>query len=174
MGQSLAREEIREFLERLGEQSTEPFQLYLLGGSALCFLGSQRRTVDIDCTIEAMPAELEAIIDEISRELNMEVEIIPIDEFVPLPPEVSNRHQLVGIFGSISVYVYDPYSIALSKIARGIETDIQDVLFLLRQGIIEMKTLTQYIEDALPNAWDYDIDPIEMKEHFDVVKQLFS
>ena len=174
MDQSLARDEIRAFLERLGEQYTQPLELYLLGGSALCFLGSQRRTIDIDCTIESMSKELEAAIDDVARELQLEVEIIPIDEFIPLPPAASTRHQSVGNFGNISVYVYDPYSIALSKIARGFETDIQDVLFLLHQGFIDLDKLSQYVEGSLQVAWDFDINPNEMKSHLKVVKQLFN
>jgi hypothetical protein len=46
-----------------------------------------------------------------------------------LPDGAEQRHYKVGQYGSIEVYTYDPYSIALSKIARGFETDIQDVLF---------------------------------------------
>jgi hypothetical protein len=72
MGQSLAINEIRKFLEKLARQYSQPFHLYLLGGSAMCFLGSQRRTVDIDCTIETMPSELVATIDDVARELQME------------------------------------------------------------------------------------------------------
>jgi hypothetical protein len=174
MGQNLARDEIQEFLEQLAKQYTKAFDLYLLGGSALCFLGSQRRTVDIDCTIEAMPSDLEAAIRDVSQMLQLEVEVIPIDEFIPLPPATSTRHQSIGKFGSISVFVYDPYSIALSKIARGFETDIQDVGYLLKQGTIDMTTLTGFVEQTLPEAWDYDIDPNEMRDHFHVVKQLFS
>jgi len=140
----------------------------------MCFLGSQRRTVDIDCTIDTMPSDLKSAIDAVSRDLHMEVEIIPIDEFIPLPPDVSTRHQSMGNFGKISVFIYDPYSIALSKIARGFETDIQDVLFLLHQGIIELDILSRYVEESLPVAWDYDIDPHEMKAHLNVVIQLFA
>jgi hypothetical protein len=137
-------------------------------------LGSQRRTVDIDCTIVSISSELEATIDNIAQELHLEVEIIPIDEFIPLPPAASTRHYTVGNFGSISVYVYDPYSIALSKIARGFETDIQDVLFLLRQGFIDLDILSQYVEGILPVAWDFDIDPNAMKNPFRVVRQLID
>jgi hypothetical protein len=140
----------------------------------MCFLGSQRRTVDIDCTIETMPSELVATIDDVARELQMEVEIISINEFIPLPSGASTRHHSVGNFGTISVFVFDPYSIALSKIARGFETDIQDVFFLLTQGIIELDILSRYVEESLPVAWDYDIDPGEMKDHFTVLKQLLS
>ena len=43
---SLATTEIETFLHRLGEHYPHPANLYLLGGSALCFLGSPRRTMD--------------------------------------------------------------------------------------------------------------------------------
>jgi hypothetical protein len=76
-------------------------------------------------------------------------------------------------FGSIEVYIFDPYSIALSKLARGFDTDIQDILFLLRQGIIEINILTQFLEETIPAAWDYGIDPNELRTHLDVVKKIF-
>jgi hypothetical protein len=62
----------------------------------------------------------------------------------------------------------------LSKLARGFETDIQDVLFLLRQGIIEIGLLAKFVEDAVPVAWDYDIDPNELKGHLNVVRNLIA
>ena len=77
-------------------------------------------------------------------------------------------------FGRIEVYIYDPYSIALSKIARDFDTDIQDVLFLLQHGIIKLDTLTKFVQNAIPLAWDYDIDPNELKTYLDVVKNLYQ
>ena len=100
------------------------------------------------------------------------VEIIPIDEFIPLPSNAAARHQNVEKFGSIEVYIYDPYSISLSKLARGFNTDIQDVLFLLRRGIIEIGILTQFVEEAISAAWDYDNDPNDLITHLDVVENL--
>ena len=41
-------DQIRAFLSALGNRYSRPAQLYLLGGSALCLLGSPRPTVDID------------------------------------------------------------------------------------------------------------------------------
>lgn len=55
MGPDLARPEIHPFLERLGERFPEPVRLYRLGGRALSFLGSPRRTVDIDCAVGPPP-----------------------------------------------------------------------------------------------------------------------
>ncbi len=173
MGNGLATVEIRNFLNRLGQQYAQPVKLYLLGGSALCFLGSPRRTVDIDCVVDFSTKEFKDTVDAVANELQVEVEIIPIDEFIPLPPDTAARHQIVEKFGSIEVFIFDPYSIALSKLARGFDTDIQDVIFLLRRGIIEIGILTKFVEDSIPVAWDYDIDPNELRIHLDVVKNLY-
>jgi hypothetical protein len=125
MGQGLATTEIRRFLERLSEQYRKPVKLYLLGGSALCFLGSLRRTMDIDCTANSTSRELESAIETVALELKLEVEIVPIEAFIPLPRAAQTRHQFVGQFGEVQVFIFDPYSIALSKLARGFEADIK-------------------------------------------------
>lgn len=174
---SLARIEIQEFLQRLGEYNTEPATFYLLGGGALCFLGSPRRTVDIDYTVEAptdQVDELIGLIASLSEELQLEIEIVPIEEFIPLPTGAETRHRWVGQFGNLAVYVYDPYSIALSKVARGFEADLQDVLFLIEQGIIELEQLDQYVKSALPVAWDFDIDPADLQLYLSEIHRLFS
>ncbi|MFQ5615771.1 MAG: DUF6036 family nucleotidyltransferase [Anaerolineales bacterium] len=174
---SIADGEIRAFLRKLGERYPKSATLYLLGGGALCLLGSPRRTVDIDYAVEA-PAgqteELVAMIETLANELRLEMEIVPIEEFIPLPAGAGARHQRVGQFGNLAVYIYDPYSIALSKVARGFEADLQDVLFLLRQGIINLDQLSQVAEAALPAAWDFDIDPADLRLYMSEIQRLFT
>jgi hypothetical protein len=48
----VTRAVVLEFLEQLGERFAGRGSLYLLGGSALCLLGSPRTTADIDYTFE--------------------------------------------------------------------------------------------------------------------------
>ena len=173
MGHDLATEEIQDFLNQLSQQFTQPVKLYLLGGSALCFLGSPRRTVDIDFFVEDLSVEFENNVEAVARELKIEYEVIAIDEFIPLPADSTTRHRALRNYGSIEVFIYDPYSIALSKLARGFDSDVQDVLFLLQIGIIEINILTKFVEDSLPVAWDYDIDPNELMNYLEVVKNLY-
>jgi DNA repair ATPase RecN len=71
------------------------------------------------------------------------------------------------------VYVFDPYSIALSKVARGFESDLKDVLFLLREGYIQLDELEKHVRAALPQAWDFDIDPTELLQHLETIRQLY-
>ena len=51
---------------------------------------------------------------------------------------------------------------------------IKDILELSQGSIIELDKLSRYVEESLPVAQDYDIDPDEMRDHLDVVKQLFA
>ncbi|MCP5093971.1 MAG: hypothetical protein GY943_00300, partial [Chloroflexi bacterium] len=166
--------EIRAFFFFFSQQYTSPANLYLLGGSALCFLGNPRRTVDIYYTF--LPSSdlahgLNAAIESLANKMHLELEVVPIEEFVPLPADSDQRHQFIEKFGNLAVYIYDPYTIALSKLSRGFETDLQDVLFLLRQKIIELSELTRYVEAALPQAWDFDIDPKELRLYFNEVRR---
>ena len=174
---SLTTTEIERFLHCLGERYSKPAKLYLLGGGALCFLGSPRRTVDIDYTLSHLQTDSKTLtmtIESLSHEMRLELEAVPIEKFVPLPAGSKQRHQQVGQFGKLTVYVYDPYTIALSKLARGFESDLQDVLFLLRKRIIALDKLAQYVDDALPQAWDFEIDPAELRLYFLEVERQFE
>lgn len=174
---SVTDAEIREFLLRLGERYSKSARLYLLGGGALRFLGSPRRTVDVDVTLETVSSRRDELIkamQTLADELQMELEIVPIEEFIPLPDGAQSRHREVEQFGTVEVYIYDPYSIALSKVSRGFEADLQDVVFMLEESIIELEQLDQYIEAALPVAWEYDIDPDALEHYFEEVRRLYS
>ncbi|MCL4266086.1 MAG: hypothetical protein KJ069_22950 [Anaerolineae bacterium] len=172
---SLATSEIEAFLHKLGERYPHPVTLCLLGGSALCFLGNPRRTLDIDYTVSPL-ADNEALTDAIevlAKEMRLEVESVPIEEFVPLPVGSEQRHRWLGQFGDVTVYLYDPYTIALSKLCRGFESDLQDVLFLLRERIINLDILTSFVEVAATQAWDFYIDPADLGRYFEEVKRQF-
>jgi len=87
------------------------------------------------------------------------IDPIPFDEFIPLPSGAEMRHRLVGQYGKLTVYVFDPYSIALSKVERGFKTDIEDVSFLLRNKIIMLEQLSDMAEAMLPRAREFDWMP---------------
>jgi hypothetical protein len=57
---------LQQFLKRLGEQFLHPAKLYLLGGSALCLLGSPRETLDVDYSLESPSVEIEQILEQLS------------------------------------------------------------------------------------------------------------
>ena len=59
------------------------------------------------------------------------------------------RLQLAGQFGPLTVYHFDPYSIALTKLARSANKDIRDVADMLRAGVIDCVILRQHSESVL-------------------------
>jgi len=96
---------------------------------------------------------------------------VPIAKFIPLPPQAGERRRLFGRFGQLDVYIFDPYTIALSKIARGFEADIEDVVFLLRSGVIEFSELERLFGAILPKAPQADIDRKEFRTYFEEVRR---
>ncbi len=165
---------LQEFFRRLGESYLQPATLYLLGGSAMCLLGSPRATLDIDYDVDLGAEDqsvLRAVISELASEMQLDVEAVRLAEFAPLPPQARERRRFVGQFGQLGVYIFDLYSIALSKIARGFESDLEDVLFLLRTGQIEFDQLERHFIAVLPAAPKTDIDPQEFRAFFEEIRR---
>ena len=103
--------------------------------------------------------------------MRLDVERVPLGEFVPLPPQAHERRRLVGRYGQLDVYIFDPYSIALSKIARGFEADLEDVVFMLHEGLIEFGELERHLNAILPDASKADIDPTEFRSYFEEIRR---
>jgi hypothetical protein len=145
-----------------------------LGGCALGLLGNPRTTVDVDYTLELETGSLtqfQEALAELAAEMHLDAEEVPLAEFVPLPPQAHERHRLVGRYGQLDVYIFDPYSIALSKIARGFEADLEDVLFLLDEGVIDFGELERHFNEILPEAPKADIIPREFRDYFEEIRR---
>jgi hypothetical protein len=157
----ITSEDIRAFLQHLSERFAGNAAFYLLGGSALCLLGSPRETRDIDYMVELASGtleEFEAVTAQLANEMHLDLEQVPLAEFIPLPPNANDRRRSISRFGHLEVYIFDLYSIALSKIARGFEPDLEDVMFLLHEKLIKFNALEQHAHTILPNLAQADID----------------
>jgi hypothetical protein len=162
---------IQEFLARLGSRYPKQATLYLLGGSALILLGSSRDTLDIDYVGNDMQKDdFQILIEEIAAELELETEPVPIERFIPLPEGNEQRKIHIGQFGNVNAYIIDPYSIALSKVDRGFETDLEDLIFLIRHNQINVEELDQIINKSLFHAGKFDFHP-EILAHFEDLKK---
>ena len=97
--ESVTQSALQSFLQELGERYPEQGTLCLLGGCALGLLGNPRTTVDIDYTLEMEPeaiGQFQEVLAELAAEMRLDVDEVPIAEFVPLPPYARERHRLVG------------------------------------------------------------------------------
>lgn len=166
---TVTKAEIMAFLQQLGQRYTQPAELYLIGGAALCLLGNSRTTLDLDFVGDDLPPAAERALrtfrgelEKLADELQIEVEAVPLEQFIPLPVDANMRHQSIGEFGNLRAFIFDPYSIALSKLDRGFPTDLQDILFLIQQDIIEPVQLRAALEQALIQAVEFDLNRKEM------------
>lgn len=163
--------EIRSILQKLGEKVPRSSRLTLIGGSALALLGSPRSTIDIDFIgDDVSPNELHKLIIQVAKEMKFLVEPVALDRFIPLPEGSDERNIHIGQFGNLEVYVADPYSIALSKLDRGFDTDLDDIIFLIQRGLIELAELERVTESSLPRAGQFDIDTDTMLAHLQTVR----
>jgi len=163
--------EIQSVLNTLGEQVPPASQLILIGGGALALLGSPRLTIDIDFIGDDVhPNELHRTLIQIARELKVLVEPVPLDRFIPLPEGSDRRNIRIGQFGNLEVYVADPYSIALSKLDRGFDTDLADIVFLVQNDFVDMQELERITQNALARAGKFDFSP-EILDHLQELKK---
>lgn len=168
---SISKQIMNEFFERLGSQYPKQANLYILGGSAMIVLGSLRDTLDIDYVGDDIQKdEFQTAVEDIANELELETEAVPIDRFIPLPEGNETRGIRIGQFGNVTVHIFDPYSIALSKIDRGFEADIEDVIFLIENKHISAIELERVVKDGLSHAGKFDFHP-EILEHFESLKK---
>jgi hypothetical protein len=169
--------QIENFLKNLGRSFRKPGRLYLVGGAALVHMGIRAgSTQDIDIEIHAANEdEMMEAIRRLKDTMNINIEFASPGDFMPLPKQWEMDAKYVGRYGTIDVFYFDFYSIALSKIQRGSTADIRDVKLLLEQGIITPQGLDETYSEVLPQVGKRPygkLDPKQFAERYAAVRQL--
>lgn len=160
---NVTADKLQLFFTTIGERCPHPTELFIFGGSALLLLGGQRNTLDVDFTFNnRASAIVRDVIFSVANEFNLDVEESIPAEFIPLPAGSDRRHQLLGQFGLVRVFIFDPYSMALMKLDRAFESDIDDVRFLLDNGFLDADKLTLCLEEIAPRA----DEPQRLRQNF--------
>ena len=166
------KSQIKVFLTAVGNRCEPASTLFLLGGGALEMLGGARPTLDLDYVgNDLQQDDLQQLMAQVANEMQIELEAVPIAEFIPLPIDADKRAVLVGEFGNLTVYIFDPYTIALSKLDRGFDTDMEDILFLIQHQLVTVEQLAIFVEDAVLHADRFDLDPVTIRQHLQVLCQ---
>jgi hypothetical protein len=167
---------LQDFLEQLGQCYRHPGRLYLVGGSSLILVAAKVSTLDIDIQFD-IPGEYHDVfircLREISRQLQLPVEQASPDQFIPLPHGYQDRHQYIGRYGSLEVFHFDFYSVALSKLHRGNEKDFADVVQMVAQGLIALPQLREQFQEILPQLESFSLkaDAKEFARNFTLFEQ---
>jgi hypothetical protein len=153
-------DKLRRFLEALGERAKGPGTVYLTGGAVALLEGWRGTTVDVDLKLDPEPAGIFEAIAALKDELDLNVELAAPDQFVPALPGWRERSRFVATHGQVSFYEYDPYGLALSKIARGLDRDLADVRQLISRGLVDPPTFRELYTAAAPQLVRYPrLDP---------------
>lgn len=167
---------IERFLQELGKRYRGGGRFYLVGGAQMVQAGFRTQTEDIDYTVQ-LDGDDETFtraVRSLIRELRISVEPAGPGDFIPLPKGWEERSRFIGRYGSLDVYAFDAVSTALSKIERGSRRDIDDVLELLREGIVTGDELEAAFEEILPrlDRESLRVDEDDFRRKYEALLQL--
>lgn len=169
--------QIENFLQNLGRVFHKPGRLYLVGGAALVHAGLRPgSTQDIDLEIRASDEdELTNAIRQLKDKMKVNVEFASPADFMPVPRQWEMNAKYIGRYGTIDVFYFDFYSIALSKIQRGNTRDIHDVKLLLQHGFVTLEGLDAAYGEVLPQVGKrpyHRLDPTQFASRYNTMRQL--
>ncbi len=154
MREDIDRTRLVHFLKELGLAYRRPARLYLCGGETLVWRGLRDTTRDVDISFSVDDADHHAWIRAIvalKDRLRVNVEEAQPSDFVPVPRGAEGRAEFVGRFGTVDVFLCDPYSIAMAKLHRGAARDLADIRSLLDADVLASDTLRDLVEDTITN-----------------------
>lgn len=168
--------EIERFLHELGHRFHHAGRVYLVGGTTLVLEGLRTESLDIDIVWRVDPqhdSEFVRVVRELMGELRLNIEEASPEHFIPLPAGHFDRCQFVGRYGNLDVFHYDVYSTALSKIARGTDEDLADVLQLLEQAYLAWDKLENFFYEILPEYATRSLKKNRevFESHFNILRQ---
>ena len=176
MRHTVTKADIEKFLDALGKSFRKPGRLYLAGGAALVHIGLRSgSTMDIDVAIEASDEdEMVTAIRKLVEKMQINVEFASPGDFIPLPIQWMAQARYVGRYGSIDVFYFDFYSLALSKISRGNDRDLIDVQLLIQQKLITLEELDAAYNEVLPRMGKrpyINLNPQRFAERYALIRQ---
>jgi hypothetical protein len=127
------------------------YRVYLVGGGTAVYAGWRPSSIDAD-----LFAEDEAVfrdIQGIKERLNLNVEFVRPEHFVPPLPGSDDRHVFIDAVGRVSYYHYDPYAQVLAKLVRGFERDLADVRRFVGAGMVDPATLRELVARIPPHVY---------------------
>jgi hypothetical protein len=151
---------IRALAHRLGQVARVRVRIYLTGGATAVLEGWRESTIDVDLRFEPEADELLREIPALKESLGVNIELASPPDFIPELPGWRERSPLLFRDGNVDVHHFDPYSQALSKIERRFTQDREDVLELIKRGLVEPARLRELFDAIEPELFRYPaIDP---------------
>lgn len=151
MRRALTRERLQELMQELARRAPagRSFRVFLLGGGTAVVAGWRESTIDADLYSEQ--DDVFRHIQEIKERLQLNVEFVRPEDFVPPLTATDARHLRIETIGKVSFYHYDPYAQLLSKVVRGFAKDLRDAENLIASGMVDAERFRRLVHE-IPDA----------------------
>jgi uncharacterized nucleotidyltransferase DUF6036 len=158
-------ERIGRLARELGRVVAPGTRMYLTGGATAVLEGWRASTVDIDVRFEPDSDDVLTRIQGLKEELSLNIELASPLDFLPPLPQWRDRSQFRFRDGNLEVFDFDPYSQALSKLARSFDLDLADVQSMLGSGRVEPGKLLQLFEAIESELFRFPaLDPATLRD----------
>jgi len=148
-------ERIAQLARELGRVVPPGSRMYLTGGATAVLEGWRESTVDIDVRFEPDSDAALSRIRDLKEELDINVELASPLDFLPSLPGWQERSRFRIREGNLEVFDFDPYSQAMSKLARGFDLDLADVRSMVESGHVDPKRLRELFEAIEPELFRF-------------------
>lgn len=147
-------------MQTLGRRIHQDTKAYVCGGATAVLFDFRGSTLDIDLVFKPDSDDVLSEIPKIKNDLSINVELASPADFIPVRDDWESRSTFIDRFDHLSVYHYDLYAQALSKIERAHTQDVKDVKAMVKAGLIERPKLREYFESVRSRLYRYpSIDP---------------
>lgn len=153
MRDELTRDRLRALWQEIARTAPPKgsYRVYLVGGGTAVYAGWRPSSIDADLFSEQ--DEVFRDIQGIKDRLNINVEFVRPEVFVPALEGSENRHVFLETIGSVAFYHYDPYAQALAKILRGLRHDVEDARQLIGAGWVDPARLRSLVAGIPETAY---------------------
>ncbi|MBV9440039.1 MAG: hypothetical protein JOZ24_08630 [Candidatus Eremiobacteraeota bacterium] len=117
--------------------------------------GWRESTLDVDLRIDPERDEVLQRLPELKERLSINVELASPVDFIPVKGGWEERSPFIMQCGRVSVYHFDLYAQALSKIERAHRQDTEDVTAMIRRGLVNPAALATYFSAIAPLLYRY-------------------
>lgn len=149
----LTSERLLELMRELAHSAMgrRSYRIYLLGGGTAVLMGWRESTIDADLYTEK--DEIFRDIQDIKERLQLNVEFVRPEDFVPALAGTADRHVFIQAEGKVSYYHYDPCAQLLSKVVRGFRQDMQDARNFLVSGMVDAEQFRLLVAEIPASAY---------------------
>lgn len=173
---------IQEMMEKLAkripaEHKKQPVNLYIVGGIAIYFHTASRVSKDVDAIIDRsidIPRKLSVLwLNENGEFEELEFDKNYTDTLGIMHEDYDKRAiYKFTIASKLKVHILSPVDLIISKLARFVEQDQQDIKSIIKNDLVNKNELEKLARDAIEVSGSGRKETLEL--HLDLALEMFD